>query len=226
MSGNADPRVERYTTAGYSGSMQPRFPLGKIVVKEDAAVALQSAGQDASFFLAKHASGDWGEAPADVNERGLAEGSMALSRYRTLWGHDLYVITFLEKGETVLFLPPNSLFRYEPLPDMACWYPGGKRPDEVDEMKPTGGNGSSKFTVVHEDMGGWVRVFVPKLPAISDELGLYLSTALANWFRAHPQVRLRCVVPIQKDGNTVELHGWYDMHVFPATPLAPSAAKG
>lgn len=206
--------------------MPPLFPLGRIVVKDDAALALQSAGQEPTFFLDRHVCGDWGDGQADTNEKGLAEGSMVLSRYRTLRGHDLHVITFLAKQETFLFCPPDTVVKYEPLPDLACWYPGGKRPDEAEEMKPTGGNGSSKFTITHTDMGGWVRVYVEKLPAISDELGLFLSTALANWLREHPQVRLRCVVPIQKDGNTVELHGWYDAHVFPPTPSAPPPVKG
>ena len=31
--------------------------------------------------------------------------------------------------------------------------------------------------------------------------------ALADWFRQHPHLRMRCVVPIQSDGNTIELKG-------------------
>jgi hypothetical protein len=27
---------------------------------------------------------------------------------------------------------------------------------------------------------------------------------------------MRCVVPVQRDGNTVELHAWYEAHLFPA----------
>ena len=34
-------------------------------------------------------------------------------------------------------------------------------------------------------------------------------------------MRLLCVVPISKDGNTVELHAWYEQHLFrDISPLA------
>jgi hypothetical protein len=34
---------------------------------------------------------------------------------------------------------------------------------------------------------------------------------------------LVCVVPITRDGNTVESHGWYEQYVFPdKSPLAQS----
>jgi hypothetical protein len=102
--------------------MPPRFELGTVIVKEDAAFVLARAGQDADFFLAKHAAGDWGEEDAAGNEYGLREGSLLWSSYRTLRGQQLLVITFLESKETVLFCPPNSVVNYVPLPDMAHWY--------------------------------------------------------------------------------------------------------
>jgi hypothetical protein len=33
---------------------------------------------------------------------------------------------------------------------------------------------------------------------------------------------MRCVVPIQKDGTTVELHAWFECHLFPPTPMGPA----
>lgn len=45
---------------------------------------------------------------------------------------------------------------------------------------------------------------------------VFLSQALSEWFRHWPHLRMRCVVPVQRDGNTVELHAWYDAHLFPA----------
>jgi hypothetical protein len=79
---------------------------------------------------------------------------------------------------------------------------------------PTG-NGSGKFTVVTHDMGGWVRVFTDPLAFVPVDLPVYLSHSLTNWFRQHPQLSLRAVLPVTRDGNTVELHAWYDLHVFP-----------
>ena len=102
--------------------MPPKFDLGRINVKDDAAFVLARAGQEADFFLATHASGDWGEENAALNEHGLREGSLLWSSYRTLRGQPLVVITFLDREETVLFCPPNSVVNHIPLPDLAHWY--------------------------------------------------------------------------------------------------------
>jgi hypothetical protein len=45
---------------------------------------------------------------------------------------------------------------------------------------------------------------------------------LTACFRANPHLRIRCVVPINRDGDTVELHAWYDqVHFGDKSPLAP-----
>jgi hypothetical protein len=62
----------------------PRFDLGKITVKEEAAYALSLSGQYAAFFLNKHSSGDWRESDPGLNEQGVREGSMVLDKYHTL----------------------------------------------------------------------------------------------------------------------------------------------
>jgi hypothetical protein len=84
-------------------------------------------------------------------------------------------------------------------------------------MQP--GNGSSRFNIDQQDMGGWVRVYPRGSPP--DDLPVFLSHTLAEWFRQRPQLRLTCVVPITRDGTTAELHGWYECHVFPPTAEAP-----
>jgi hypothetical protein len=83
----------------------------------------------------------------------------------------------------------------------------------------TGSNGSSNFDISCSDMGGWVRAFAAKTGNLPTDFPVYLSVALAEWFREHPRFQLQCVVPIQRDGNTVELHAWYVVHVFqPSKP--------
>jgi hypothetical protein len=47
-------------------------------------------------------------------------------------------------------------------------------------------------------------------------LPLFLSGTLSHWFRERPQHRPRCIVPISKGGDTVELHAWYGLQVSPA----------
>jgi hypothetical protein len=76
------------------------------------------------------------------------------------------------------------------------------------------GNGSSRFEVYQRDMGGWVRVFTSATADRPDDLAVYLSHALTAWFRQRPQLRIRTVVPITRDGDTIELHAWYDLGVF------------
>jgi hypothetical protein len=81
-------------------------------------------------------------------------------------------------------------------------------------MKRPQGNGSGKFEIGQQDMGGWVRI-VPGRQNLPDDLAVYLSRALSDWFRQRPHLRMRCVVPVQRDGDTVELHAWYEAHLFP-----------
>ena len=92
--------------------------------------------------------------------------------------------------------------------------------------KPTG-NGSGKFEVCTQDMGGWVRVFGNQRHDLPPDLPVFLSHSLTVWLRQHPQLRLLAVVGVVRDGNTVELHAWYDLHVFPdISPMASPPPQG
>ena len=78
------------------------------------------------------------------------------------------------------------------------------------------GNGSGKFDIGAHDMGGWVRVIAGSTAAsATNEVPLYLSHRLSVWRLQNPHRRLISVVPIMKDGTTVELHAWYEQHVVP-----------
>lgn len=77
-----------------------------------------------------------------------------------------------------------------------------------------------RFQIVQQDMGGWVRVFLGKGEP-TGELAPFLSHGLMDWFRQRPHLRLRFAVPISRDGDTVELHAWYEQVVFPdVSPMA------
>jgi hypothetical protein len=205
--------------------MQPRFKLGKVTAKDEAAYALSLSGQDASFFLDRHQSGDWGAATPEQNEKGLREGLFVLSQYRTLRGHEILVITFFSEQETHVFCPPNGVSKHVGLYWLAEWGPMQEpprpKPEEPDVKQPHG-NGSGGVEISQSDMGGWVRVYPSRMIDLPQDLPLYLSHTLAEWFRHRPNLRMRCIVPVQRDGNTVELHAWFDAHLFPATALAPT----
>ena len=83
-------------------------------------------------------------------------------------------------------------------------------------MKRPMGNGAGKVVLVWTDMGGWVRIHTAENSHLPHDIGVYLSSYLAEFFRTQPDKHMRCVVPIQKDGDTVELHAWYEQHIFPA----------
>jgi hypothetical protein len=102
--------------------MPPKFDLGKVIVKDDAALVLARAGQDADFFLAKHAAGDWGEENAAQNEQALQDGQMVLSRYRTLWGQELLVFTTSDRQQIYLFCPPSPVVHCNALVDFALYW--------------------------------------------------------------------------------------------------------
>src|SRR5262249_2202205 len=74
---------------------------------------------------------------------------------------------------------------------------------------------SPRVNVHQEDMGGWVRAFSDRVGHQPDQLPLFLSHGRTEFFRRRPQLSVKCVVPVVRDGATVELHAWYTLHVFP-----------
>ena len=83
--------------------MFPLFPLGQIVATPGALAALERAQQPPASFLARDASGDWGELePTDVaeNEYSVAHGSRLLSSYQTDAGERLWIITEADRSAT------------------------------------------------------------------------------------------------------------------------------
>jgi hypothetical protein len=77
-------------------------------------------------------------------------------------------------------------------------------------MANSRGNGSGKFDVGAHDMGGWVRVIASDSPGTPEDVAVFLADRLAHWLMENPGAALICVVPITKDGNTIELHAWYE----------------
>lgn len=76
--------------------------------------------------------------------------------------------------------------------------------------------------VLYQDRQGWVRFSTEPRFLAHPELPVILCGTLTRWFRENSQFHLRCVLPFNKGGNTVELHAWYDLHAFPP----PAANKG
>ena len=87
-----------------------KFPLGQIVATPAALEAIQEAGQIPDFFLAKHASGDWGEVCSgdkQLNDETLVNGGRLLSAYRTLNNERIWVVT---QGDCTISHCPRRTF--------------------------------------------------------------------------------------------------------------------
>ena len=66
------------------------------------------------------------------------------------------------------------------------------------------------FVIQTNDHGGWLRVFLAKgEPA--GEVAMFLSRTLNGWMIDNPKCRVRIIVPISSNGDTSELHAWYDV---------------
>jgi hypothetical protein len=65
------------------------------------------------------------------------------------------------------------------------------------------------------DLGGWLRFFSNPETKDLPDLPFYLSYAVSQFFRTRPHYRPYAIVPIHKDGKTVEMHVWYAQVGFP-----------
>lgn len=68
----------------------------------------------------------------------------------------------------------------------------------------------ARYEITVKDFGGWVRVYL-EWGEPASELAPMLSRTLTTWMQLHPEMRVRIIVPINRDGDTAELHAWYDL---------------
>ena len=83
------------------------LPLGKVVATPGALNLLMDAGQDAFDYLARHATGDWGELcehDRRVNEISLRQGWRILSSY-PIGELRVWIITEADRSVTTILLP-------------------------------------------------------------------------------------------------------------------------
>jgi hypothetical protein len=87
--------------------MTATLPLGKVLATPAALKLLSEAGEDAFGYLARHATGDWGELCAfdrRQNEIALREGFRVLSSYDVPSGR-VWIITEADRSITTILLP-------------------------------------------------------------------------------------------------------------------------
>jgi hypothetical protein len=91
-------------------SKKPLFALGAIVGTPGALELLEETGRSPSEFIAKHVSGNWGDALCDedreLNDAALKEQSRLFSAY-TVGNEKIWVITEADRSSTTLLLPSD-----------------------------------------------------------------------------------------------------------------------
>ena len=83
------------------------LPLGKVVATPGALKLLFEAREHPFDYLARHATGDWGDLCAfdrRQNEIALREGYRVLSSYETTAGR-VWIITEADRSVTTILLP-------------------------------------------------------------------------------------------------------------------------
>ncbi len=87
--------------------MRAPLPLGRVVATPGALRLLMEAGGHPFDYLARHATGDWGELCAfdrRQNEIALRDGYRVLSSYEVPAGR-VWIITEADRSSTCLLLP-------------------------------------------------------------------------------------------------------------------------
>lgn len=83
-----------------------RFPLGRLCATPGIMEIVSM--EDLMYFLARHASGDWGdlsEQDQEANEDALKWDNRILSAYNTEDGTKIWVITEADRSVTTVLLP-------------------------------------------------------------------------------------------------------------------------
>lgn len=85
-----------------------RFPLGRMVATPGALQAMEDAEVVCLDYLARHASGDWGEVDEHdtaENELSVKQGYRIMSAYTLPTKVKIWVITEADRSATTILLP-------------------------------------------------------------------------------------------------------------------------
>lgn len=72
------------------------------------------------------------------------------------------------------------------------------------------GNGHGKGVIRYVETPGHVHILPDSLVNLPADIAVIVHNAMMDWLQRHPDVRVRAVLPITQDGQTVMIHLWYD----------------
>jgi hypothetical protein len=85
------------------------LPLGRVVATPGALKLLEEVGEDPLYYLARHASGDWGELDSHdrkENEFSLKHGWRLVSSY-PIGDSCIWIVTEADRSVTTILLPED-----------------------------------------------------------------------------------------------------------------------
>ncbi len=69
----------------------------------------------------------------------------------------------------------------------------------------------NQITIDRFEMGtGWVCFEGGENPPAPEQLPIYLNEALGDWQRSNSEFKVRTILPLVVDGNTVAINVWFD----------------
>ena len=86
----------------------PVLELGRLFATPGTLAAFAEARETPLSYLARHATGDWGNLDAEdmaANEEALRVGARTLSSYQLSTGERIWIITEADRSSTTILLP-------------------------------------------------------------------------------------------------------------------------
>jgi hypothetical protein len=72
------------------------------------------------------------------------------------------------------------------------------------------GNGHTKTEIDFIERPGYVLICPRNSATPPANIALIVNAALTDWLKKTPNIRVRTVLPITRDGQTTAVHLWYD----------------
>jgi hypothetical protein len=72
------------------------------------------------------------------------------------------------------------------------------------------GSGSSKTELEYVERSGYILIVPQDQAHLPADIALVMNMALNDWLKKNPNIRVRAVLPITRDGQTTAIHLRYD----------------
>jgi hypothetical protein len=78
-------------------------------------------------------------------------------------------------------------------------------------MRRSEGNGHGKVNILVEKKSeGYVIIAPDKIDNLDEGTPIFVSRTVESWLKDHPEAKIRCALPIVRQGDTLAVHLWFD----------------